>query len=107
MVVVCASAWSSGFLECFYRAAQRLRQGGRMGMNSPLGATEARFVEPQMVVPVPAPPKSRFVRPRAAPQNPPSRGREHEVRRLIRDLAALAAKHHASARGAGSPSQTA
>lgn len=63
---------------------------------TPLAAKGARSVELSMVAPVPAPPKSRLVRPRVAQQSPPSRGREHEVQRLIRDLAALAAKHRSS-----------
>jgi hypothetical protein len=41
--------------------------------------------------PVPAPPKQPLAKYLAAPLAPPSKGREHEVRRLIRDLAVLAA----------------
>ncbi|CCQ45100.1 hypothetical protein ARTSIC4J27_1033 [Pseudarthrobacter siccitolerans] len=62
-----------------------------MATNSPLEATETRSVEPRTAAPMPAPPKTRLVRPCAAQQSRPSRGREHEVQRLIRDLAALAA----------------
>lgn len=40
---------------------------------------------------VPAPPGKHLARPRPVPQIPARKGREHEVRRLIRDLAELAA----------------
>ncbi|MDQ0922365.1 hypothetical protein QF038_000873 [Pseudarthrobacter sp. W1I19] len=64
-----------------------------MASDNPLAAEEARSAEPPMAPPVPAPPKTRLVRPRPAQQARPIRNREHEVRRLILDLAALAAKH--------------
>lgn len=48
---------------------------------------------PKDRIPVPGPPKRPLERPRAAQQIPTASRREHEVRRLIRDLAALAASH--------------
>jgi len=50
------------------------------------GAAPARGV-----VPVPGPPRKPLARPRAIQQNSASMRREHEVQRLIRDLAVLAA----------------
>lgn len=47
--------------------------------------------------PVPAPPIKPLVAPRAVQQASICRGREHEVQRLIRDLAALAASRRGSA----------
>ncbi|MEW1921362.1 hypothetical protein [Pseudarthrobacter oxydans] len=47
--------------------------------------------------PVPAPPIKPLVAPRAVQQASTCRGREHEVQRLIRDLAALAASRRGSA----------
>jgi hypothetical protein len=49
-------------------------------------AREARRVRP-----APAPPSNELAQPRSLPQLPARKGREHEVQRLIRDLAALAA----------------
>jgi hypothetical protein len=66
--------------------------------NIPLAAKGARSVEPPTVAPVPAPPKNRLVRPHAAQQTQRYKGREHEVQRLVRDLAALAAKHRSARR---------
>lgn len=43
------------------------------------------------VRPVPAPPKRPLPPPRAVSDAPAAKGREHEVRRLIRDLAEMAA----------------
>jgi hypothetical protein len=67
-----------------------------MGINTSLAAKGERSAELPTLVPVPAPPKSRLAKPRAVQQTPLSRGREHEVQRLIRDLAALAAKRRPS-----------
>lgn len=49
--------------------------------------------------PVPGPPKTHLVRPRPVQQTRPSAGREHEIQRLIRDLAALAARRRGSTSG--------
>jgi hypothetical protein len=43
---------------------------------------------------VPAPPTNPLATPLAAQQASQCKGREHEVQRLIRDLAALAANRH-------------
>jgi hypothetical protein len=62
-------------------------------MDISLAAKGERSAELPTFAPVPAPPKSRLAKHRAVQQAPLTGGREHEVQRLIRDLAALAAKH--------------
>ncbi|MDQ0825968.1 hypothetical protein QFZ60_002141 [Arthrobacter sp. B2I5] len=63
-----------------------------MSTSKPLTPKDARAAAPGMGgSPVPAPPKQPLVAPNAVHQTSTSRGREHEVQRLIRDLAVLAA----------------
>ncbi|WP_142121599.1 hypothetical protein [Arthrobacter sp. SLBN-122] len=63
-----------------------------MSTSKPLTPKDARAAAPGMGgPPVPAPPKQPLVAPNAVHQTSTSRGREHEVQRLIRDLAVLAA----------------
>lgn len=50
------------------------------------GANTARTVQA-----LPRPARRPLARPRSVPQLPAGKGREHEVQRLIRDLASLAA----------------
>lgn len=62
-----------------------------MSARIPVGAEEASTVPtPRDRGPVPAPPRMPLAKPRAGQQTPRSRYREHEVQRLIRDLADLA-----------------
>lgn len=56
-------------------------------------ASEALTTPPVNGAPVPTPPKTPLRMPRVVDQTPRSRSREHEVQRLIRDLAALADTH--------------
>jgi hypothetical protein len=64
-----------------------------MSPNNPLTGKEARTVAPPKGgFAVPAPPRKPLARPMAVQPASRSGRREHEVQRLIRDLAALAAK---------------
>lgn len=63
-----------------------------MGEGIPQANAEASSAAPaRRVVPVPAPPGKPLARPRLIQQNSACMRREHEVQRLIRDLAVLAA----------------
>lgn len=74
------------------------RQGGRMSTGDPAASDEGQaFAPPGKKAPVPAPPTALLARPRVVEQSARSKSREHEVQRLIRDLAALAATHHVQA----------
>ncbi len=53
------------------------------------------YSPPANGAPVPAPPTAPLARPRVVEQSARSKSREHEVQRLILDLAALAASHRA------------
>jgi hypothetical protein len=65
-----------------------------MGRSVPAAAREGLPVPPpRSLTPVPAPPSPRPARLSGVQQTPPSARREHEVQRLIRDLASLAATH--------------
>lgn len=72
---------------------QNIYVGGRMNMSSiPLTAKEARIEG----APVPAPPNKPLVKPRTVQQTSVGRRREHEIQRLIRDLATLATNPRAA-----------
>lgn len=63
-----------------------------MSASIPVTANESTTAPlPVARAPIPAPPKKS----RAVPQTPHFNRREHEVQRLIRDLAALAASNRA------------
>lgn len=69
-----------------------------MSTSKPLTPKEARAAAPgEGGSPVPAPPKQNSVTTSAGYQSSSSRGREHEVQRLIRDLGVLAARNRPQA----------
>lgn len=65
--------------------ATTMTSGGRTSMSGIQTSKQARTVQA-----VPAPPGKPMTQPRPVPQLAARKGREHEVRRLIRDIAELA-----------------
>ncbi|BCW75531.1 hypothetical protein NicSoilB11_18560 [Arthrobacter sp. NicSoilB11] len=92
-----SSPWPQGFLKWPYSydlgdsPPIDQAKGRRMSTSNPLAAKDEHTVTP----PVPAPPVGPLARPSTVQQTSRSSRREHEVQRLIRDLAVLADNHRA------------